>query len=273
MYRTAIRTAIGSVMATMNGMLSPNTSAITVQGNPLPTRAPNRRATWFRIMMLVSAPSANRKGATIWRSKYRLRSLMAYIRYCARQSLLGYKPISDYALAYLSILCPCVRFRHDSPRCRLPWPRCAGLILLPRTAEGQADSVTPRIQASFKIPGPALVSPLPLRLPTGRPGPRIGIDWDSAFAGTIDSARASRIMAFRFRSIYGEAGQTTPRTPDRRAQPRGAGAPFKIRRSDDRRHSPGRDPDGPGPQRTVHARRTARSRFGLPGRVLRPPDR
>jgi hypothetical protein len=88
-----------------------------------------------------------------------------------------------------------------------------GLIFLPRTAEGQADSVTPRIQASFKIPGPALVSPLALRLPTGLPGPRSALAWDSAFASSIDSARASRIMAFRYRSIYGEAGQTTPRTP------------------------------------------------------------
>ena len=40
-YSTARSTAIGSVMATMNGMLSPNTSAITVQGRPLPTSAPN----------------------------------------------------------------------------------------------------------------------------------------------------------------------------------------------------------------------------------------
>jgi hypothetical protein len=46
----------------------------------------------------------------------------------------------------------------------------AGLVFLPRTAEGQADSLPLRIQASFKIPGPGLVSPLPLRVPTGRPG-------------------------------------------------------------------------------------------------------
>jgi hypothetical protein len=89
----------------------------------------------------------------------------------------------------------------------------SGLLILPSSAEGQADSITPRIQASFKIPGPALVSPLPLRLPTGRPGPRFGIDWDSAFMATIDSSRSGRIMASRFRSIYGEAGQVTPRTP------------------------------------------------------------
>jgi hypothetical protein len=88
-----------------------------------------------------------------------------------------------------------------------------GLILLPGTAKGQADSITPRIQASFKIPGLAIVSPLPLRMPSGRPGRRLGIDWDSAFSASVDSARATQAMAFRFRSIYGEAGQTTPRTP------------------------------------------------------------
>lgn len=88
-----------------------------------------------------------------------------------------------------------------------------GLILLPGTLEGQADSITPRIQASFKIPGLVLVSPLPLRVPTGQAGAPPGFDWDGTFARSIDSARASRTMAFRYLSIYGEAGQTTPRTP------------------------------------------------------------
>ena len=88
-----------------------------------------------------------------------------------------------------------------------------GLLFLPRLAEGQADSVTSRLQASFKIPGLVIVSPLPLRLSTGRSVGGIGSAWDRAFTSSIDSARASRVMAYRLRSIYGEAGQTTPRTP------------------------------------------------------------
>ena len=142
--------------------------------------------------MLVSAPRAKMKGETIWRSKYRLRSLMGYI------SAIPFtpRPISSRL----------------SPRA-LGLAAAVGLLFLPRLAEGQADSVIPRFQASFKIPGPVLVTPLPLRLPTGQAGQAGGFDWNRAFTSSIDSARASRAMAFRLRSIYGEAGQTTPRTP------------------------------------------------------------
>ena len=54
-YSTASSTAIGRVMATMNGMLSAKTSAMTVQGRPLPTSAPNFFAIWLSSMRLVSA--------------------------------------------------------------------------------------------------------------------------------------------------------------------------------------------------------------------------
>ncbi len=96
-----------------------------------------------------------------------------------------------------------------------------GLTLLPTTAKGQADSVIPGFQASFKIPGPALVSPIPLRLSTGRPG-EVGVSgrWDASFAHSLDSSRAIRAMAYRLRSIYGEAGQRPPRT---RVEPRDQG--------------------------------------------------
>ncbi len=62
-YSTASSTAIGRVIATMNGMLRANTSAITVQGRPLPTNAPNFLATWLSSMRLVSAASPKKNGA------------------------------------------------------------------------------------------------------------------------------------------------------------------------------------------------------------------
>ena len=40
-WSTATSTAIGSVIATMNGIDSTNTSKITLHGRPLPTRLPN----------------------------------------------------------------------------------------------------------------------------------------------------------------------------------------------------------------------------------------
>ncbi len=43
-YSTATSTAIGSVIAMMNGSDSTNTSATTCHGNPLPTRSPMRLA-------------------------------------------------------------------------------------------------------------------------------------------------------------------------------------------------------------------------------------
>ncbi len=43
-YNTDVRTAMGMVIATKKGMESANTSTITDQGNPLPTRSGNRRA-------------------------------------------------------------------------------------------------------------------------------------------------------------------------------------------------------------------------------------
>ena len=60
---------MGRVIATMNGMLSANTSAITVQGRPLPTSAPNFFAIWLSSMRLVSATRAKTKGAASWRSR------------------------------------------------------------------------------------------------------------------------------------------------------------------------------------------------------------
>src|SRR5215207_5210320 len=71
-YSTARSTAIGRVMATMKGMLRAKTSAITVQGRPLPTSDPNFFAIWLNSIRLVSALSANRKGAASWRSRYEL---------------------------------------------------------------------------------------------------------------------------------------------------------------------------------------------------------
>src|SRR5918993_461549 len=71
-YSTASSTAIGSVIATMNGMLSAKTSAMTVQGRPLPTSDPNFFAIWLSSMRLVSAVSAKRKGAASWRRRYEL---------------------------------------------------------------------------------------------------------------------------------------------------------------------------------------------------------
>ncbi len=43
-YSTATSTAIGSVIARMNGMDRAKTSMIVYQGRPLPTRSPKRRA-------------------------------------------------------------------------------------------------------------------------------------------------------------------------------------------------------------------------------------
>jgi hypothetical protein len=63
-YSTARSTAMGRVMATMNGRLSAKTSAMTLQGSPFPTSAPNFLAIWLRSIRLVSAASPNRNGAT-----------------------------------------------------------------------------------------------------------------------------------------------------------------------------------------------------------------
>jgi Motility related/secretion protein len=102
-----------------------------------------------------------------------------------------------------------------------------GLILLPGIAEGQADTVAPRFQASFKIPGPVLLPPLALRLPSGGVGVRRP-SWDSGFYAALDSVRTSRALAFRLRSIYGEAGQTPPRSPTDPQARRVLGLPTKY---------------------------------------------
>ena len=61
-YNTATSTAMGSVMATVNGMASRKNSAITDEGRPLPTRSPKRLAMKFSSSSDVSAVSAKASG-------------------------------------------------------------------------------------------------------------------------------------------------------------------------------------------------------------------
>src|SRR2546427_2024046 len=70
--RTATKTAIGSVTATMNGSESTNTSMMTPVGNPFPSRPESCLATCWMSINDVSAASAKPSGATCWRRRYRL---------------------------------------------------------------------------------------------------------------------------------------------------------------------------------------------------------
>jgi hypothetical protein len=94
------------------------------------------------------------------------------------------------------------------------------LAFLPRSALGQADSASPRFQASFKIPAPTLLAPLPLRIPgaeAGTPASERAARWDSLLAASLDSARATRSMRFRYLIVYGASSQRAPRaSPARR---------------------------------------------------------
>ena len=74
-YNTARSTAMGKVMAMMKGRLRANTSPITVQGRPLPTKAPNFFAIWLSSIRLVWAARAKTNGAASCRRRYRLSSL------------------------------------------------------------------------------------------------------------------------------------------------------------------------------------------------------
>ena len=58
----ATSTAIGNVMATVNGIESIMNSPMTVHGSPLPTRSPNRLATKLSSISEVSAESAKTSG-------------------------------------------------------------------------------------------------------------------------------------------------------------------------------------------------------------------
>ena len=60
---------MGRVMAMMNGRLRAKTSPITVQGRPLPTRAPNFLATWLSSIRLVWAARAKKNGAASCRRR------------------------------------------------------------------------------------------------------------------------------------------------------------------------------------------------------------
>lgn len=94
-----------------------------------------------------------------------------------------------------------------------------GLALLPRTVLGQADTTVPQFQASFKIPGPALRAPLPLRVPglgSGLSPAQRGVFWDSLLQAGLDSARASWTLAYRYLSVYGEGGRPRQNQPPRR---------------------------------------------------------
>lgn len=58
----ATSTAMGSVIASVNGTERSMNSAITDQGSPLPTSSPNRRAMKLSNSNEVSAESAKTKG-------------------------------------------------------------------------------------------------------------------------------------------------------------------------------------------------------------------
>ena len=67
-WSVATSTAMGSVMAIVNGSDSTKNCAMAVQGSPLPARLASWRATYCSMSSDVSALSANSRGPTCSRT-------------------------------------------------------------------------------------------------------------------------------------------------------------------------------------------------------------